>query len=529
MGGWRMGNKAFKYINKFFPYLVLIIITYFLTFKVNVPDFDLWARLAVGSLFFQTGGVLKHDIFAYSNTKPLWIDHEWGSGVILFAINHVLGEWGFFALKALLIAAIFILIIRTYKLNKEKILNIEPLYLILIGYSVYPSIASSIRSQLFTFLFFTLWIYLLERVRRGENRLIWIFPVTMLFWANMHGGFVVGLGLASIYAIGELLNKRNPLPFFGILVLSELVTLINPYGINYWQYIVEATTMTRVGFTEWQQISLKGPFHDIFSIQLHILLGFFIFALMTFMVFIKSVIKKAKPDWVKILLVIVIFYFSFKHQRHTTFFVLAVSGLFYQHYADLLSSIAELIRNKLHKYIYISLVIVKNIVVYTSIIYLTVTIFPTLQTKLITHPSVYPIGSFEFIKQNNLSGNLGTTYNWGSYALWKLFPQCHVLIDGRYEEVYPNDMYIKALIYSEHLNESWPRFLDIFHTDIIVAPKNVYRKEDFNRLTDWQIVYTDMVSMVLLPKNKIKDTYIYPNFNNTVYWYEDLSKHVNLK
>jgi len=32
--------------------------------------------------FFQTGTVLKKDIFSYLPTKDLWVDHEWGSGVV---------------------------------------------------------------------------------------------------------------------------------------------------------------------------------------------------------------------------------------------------------------------------------------------------------------------------------------------------------------------------------------------------------------------------------------------------------------
>ena len=101
--------------------LSLTLIVYVLTFVINMPDYDLWARLAVGSIFFQTGHVLKHDIFSYLPTKPLWVDHEWGSGVVFYLLAKYMGEWGIFALKAAIILAIFVLIIKTINCRKKKL------------------------------------------------------------------------------------------------------------------------------------------------------------------------------------------------------------------------------------------------------------------------------------------------------------------------------------------------------------------------------------------------------------------------
>ena len=62
--------------------LSLLVLVYVLTFFTSIPDYDLWARLAVGSVFFQTGHVLRHDVFSYLPPKALWVDHEWRSGVL---------------------------------------------------------------------------------------------------------------------------------------------------------------------------------------------------------------------------------------------------------------------------------------------------------------------------------------------------------------------------------------------------------------------------------------------------------------
>ncbi|MCK7461249.1 MAG: hypothetical protein MZU84_03865 [Sphingobacterium sp.] len=67
----------------------------------------------------------------------------------------------------------------------------------------------TIRSQSFTYLFFALWIYLLELVKNGNNKIIWLFPVTMVIWANAHGGFLAGLGLILLYGIGEAMQQKG--------------------------------------------------------------------------------------------------------------------------------------------------------------------------------------------------------------------------------------------------------------------------------------------------------------------------------
>ncbi len=66
--------------------LTLFIIAYKYAITQAVADADIWHRLAVGKIFFQTGWVLKHDIFSYALTKPVWVDHEWGSGVIFWRL-----------------------------------------------------------------------------------------------------------------------------------------------------------------------------------------------------------------------------------------------------------------------------------------------------------------------------------------------------------------------------------------------------------------------------------------------------------
>ena len=507
-------------------YISITVIVYILTFNIHLPDYDLWARLAVGSIFFQTGNILKHDIFSYLPTKDLWIDHEWGSSVVFYFFAKSFGEWGLFALKGIIIFSIFILIIKIIKLQTNKN-TAGVFFFILLGFALLPGIANLIRCQMFTYLFFTLWIYLLEKIKRGDKKLIWLFPITMLLWVNMHGGFLAGIGLVIIYALGELLNRKSSLKYFGILALIIPVTLINPYGFELWNYIIKASFMPRSYIPEWHSISLTGPFHMIKGIKIHIHAVFMIFAFLTIIVGVKSVRERKIPDWTMIILVTLLLYLSVKHQRHTEFFVLAVPGLFYHRYVNLFDPLQRFIKNNLPDKINKIWNTIRYSVGYVLLAIIFFYYIPQLSNRIIVNPQVYPVGSFEFIKQNRISGNLATTYSWGSYAFWKLYPQCKVLLDGRYEEVYPDDVHDVAMQFSEHEGD-WQAILRKYQADILILSKEKYSPSDVLNLTDWKLVYQDMSSVLLLPKDKIKPFYIYPDYKNPIYWKEDLSNNINL-
>jgi len=507
-------------------YLALLAIVYLLTFMINLPDYDLWARLAVGSIFFQTGHVLKHDIFSYLPTKDLWIDHEWGAGVIFYFFTKYLGNGGLFVLKAVTILAIFILIIKTIKMCAGH-KDVGVFYLVFIGFSLFPGMANLIRCQLFTYFFFTLWIFLLEKVRRGENRMTWIFPATMLLWANMHGGFLAGIGLVMIYALGERFNRNYSWKYVGILALIVPVTLINPYGIHLWTYMAEAAFMPRPHIAEWSSINLSGPVHIIAGVKIHVLVGFAILVLMTLFAGVRLWHQKIKPDWTKIILISVLLFLSMRHQRHTEFFMLAAAGLLYHHYVDLFRSLDQCITARL---LPTSLRLWKSIqwsFGYILLGIILVYVSPKISHTVIVSPFSYPVGSIEFIRLNGISGNLATTYEWGSYAFWKLYPQCKVLIDGRYEEVYHNATYIKAMQFSKR-KENWQEIIKNYSTDILVLPKNTYSKEDMLSLTDWIPVYEDRISVLLLPKSAKKFIYFHPSNDSLLFWEENLSRGIRL-
>ena len=532
-------------INKIIFFIALFLLSFMFSITKNTADLDLWHRMAVGKIFSQLGNVVYHDIFTYFPSKPMWVDHEWLSGVIFYNLGIFFGDYGILFLKVLILFSILVLIYKTNQLiypepDKQRI---SWYFVTLVG--VLLGIAATLRCQVFTYLFFTLWIYVLERVRRGENRLIWIFPVTTIIWANMHAGFFAGFGLLIFYAAGELLNRKNPWKYIGILALCLPVTLINPYGIEYWHYLKEAITMPRPFITEWESLKPFESFYKVIGtkMQLVLLIPALIYQLIinfclylmawkdskwqsqgrlkkigsTFMKFFRSV------DWVEIIALSVTLYLGIKHLRHIVFFSI-VAGIFgYKYFVIFADAIFSKIKDKIYSLIpegkHDVVCFAKFALTYSFII--NVCLIMITGTSHAINLSFYPTKAVEFIKLNKLEGNLLVPFNWGSYAMWKLYPQNLISIDGRYEETYKNEAYMDVstiTFYNKKCDRTkWKETFYKYHHDILLINKENEVHKDFRKLKEWKPIYEDKKAVVFVPSSTLARKWLQPNKDEKYY------------
>jgi hypothetical protein len=167
-----------------------------LLFTFHEADEDLWGRMAAGRLTMSERRVPRKDVFAYVPTKPLWVDHEWLSGVAFYEVHRVSGGAGLLALRAALGVGTMALLLHAAR-------SASPWTVALLSLAAWPLLAqgfnSVVRAQAFTFLFFALTLFVLER---GKGRLA-LVPLVAL-WANLHGGFILGPLLLLAYGFYRL-------------------------------------------------------------------------------------------------------------------------------------------------------------------------------------------------------------------------------------------------------------------------------------------------------------------------------------
>lgn len=495
--------KKIKNTNILFPISIIIFI-YSLSLINNAVDMDFWARLLQGNAFFQTGSILKTDPFSYTNTH-VWLDHEWGASIIFSFITNVFGYTGIIVFKTVLIFLMLYFVNKIILLRKKET---SPLLSFFLGICTLISIStitnSWLRCHFFTFLFFSVSLYLLENYSKTKNiKNLVILPILMLFWSNIHGGCVSLLGILLIYAIGNFLNKSGGKEYLLTLIACLAVMFINPYGVEYVKFIFMATTMPRDLITEW--ISPFAHSNPLFLVEFKIL--FIIYSL----IFLLG-IKKLKSDYTKYLLLIVCGYLSCKYVKNTPFIIISATAFLYE-------DIFNFFKNLPFKFQTNSKIIL-NILCITLICY---SFYISKNIPRYPNLILQPCKIVEFIKINKLNGNILAPFDMGSYIAFKLFPQNLIYMDGRYEEVY-FEKTKKLLDDFYNVNDNWEaliKFPDIHN--YIIVPNNALLNDYLVKNPNYKIIFTDDKNTLYSNVKNLKPQYYLPvndNSPNYDFYYE---------
>jgi hypothetical protein len=467
--------------------LASVLILYYLS--TTTADPDLWGYLAFGRLFWGQGNFPYLDVFAYVPTLKPWVYHEWLTGVLFYPLYQTLGDWG---LQVLKFAFGFATIAVTYLTARRRGADLLPSGLILLFCISAMSVGySAVRAQVFTYFFFALFLYLLETARlSGNRRWLWVLVPIEVVWCNLHGGFLAGLGLVMLYAVGEALCRRPFLHYLLWFLLAGMATLINPYGLKYWSYLLHAVTMPRPDISEW--VSVFAGF------QQGIVGGKEIFYILV-LIYV-AVLLAWWARWREItpaLVLLFTLYLAVKHNRHLVFFALTFGAympiLLTAYFRELQT------RPRLMTWIHrLGLKIPALIVVLLIALFsYRFAIRDPLKLQLpsepksgIQHEMYYPLGAIDYMEQGHLSGKLLVHFNWGEYCLWRLSPHCRVAIDGRYETVYPEDLHKE---YFDFLNArpGWRKFLEHYPPDMILVKLRSSLYTLLSSDPEWLQVYAD--------------------------------------
>lgn len=491
----KINNKAAI----FYVVLFLFILGYSTT--ATNYDLDLWARLIAGIGFVQTGHVLKHDFLSYTPTHT-WYDHEWGSGVIFYLSQHVFGAAGILFLQAALIFLIFFAVSKIIKLRGTTTTTPHNFLFYYFAFMAFSYVADMpVRCQLFSFLFFVVYLYILESARSGKPKLLWFLPPIMIIWNNLHGGSVVGIGLIVLYVIGEFLN-RKPFKNYIFALFGTLVVLpINPWGFAYLDFLFKANTMNRSMIMEWQNLFSKMTVIQNITFNFKIFASVVLFFEADFIV--KNVLaKNYKFDATKILVILTTLFFAIWHVKLIPFAIISMSSFLYDDFYTIFNTLTKNFFNKI--------AFAKDTLIYIVIVIFALNAIHTKGFGPYLNVFRFPLRPVEFIKINNLKGNILQDFSNGSYVSYKLYPNNKIFMDGRYEEVYDPEL---LSVYNDfcNLNPDWNKLLKLYPPDIIILNKNYLV---FNKLkTDksWKLVFDDGVNGVFIKKKDAKNHYKQPS------------------
>jgi len=253
-------NKLSRKLLLFLGWLAVGAIIILTFAEPTIVDLDLWGSMAMGRETLLQRWAPSKDPFAYVPTLNPIVYHEWLSGVLFYLLVQHVGSWAFKPLVITLgVSTVGFAALTSRRLGASYF---SLLVVILMALLSIQRGYSPIRAQAFTFLFFAFFIFLLEQAEQGRRWLLLIIPPVTVIWANLHGGFVAGIGLLFLYMITHFIRGDRPWFLIGISLAAILGTLLNPYGLDYWWYLQRALLMARPYHPEWAPLSLDiiiGP------------------------------------------------------------------------------------------------------------------------------------------------------------------------------------------------------------------------------------------------------------------------------
>ncbi|MGA2521840.1 MAG: hypothetical protein ABSG81_13615 [Acidimicrobiales bacterium] len=233
--------------------------------RSGVVDDTFWHR-AAGVWMLDHHRVITHDVFSYTVAGRSWISPEWGYDVVLAQSVRSVGPVAFWLLSAGL-ASLTVLTVAVRSRLVGAGWTWTGLLCVEVGAAV--TLFLDDRPQMFSYFFLALLLLLLTLAR---TRRAWLWPVPVLFvlWANLHGSFLLGLGVLLLEVVAAWLAKGwgrlsiEPLgrtPIALTFVLSGAATLVNPFGTGVYASALGVTfnTTVRALVTEWQ----SPDFHDL--------------------------------------------------------------------------------------------------------------------------------------------------------------------------------------------------------------------------------------------------------------------------
>jgi tetratricopeptide (TPR) repeat protein len=477
-------------------FLVLILLfTLLVISQINtIVDSDLWCHFKTGEYIVKNLNVPQMDIFSYTLENQAWVDHEWLSQVLLYAVFAKFGWLGVNILKALVVSLCFFLLLFLSIFRYKKIVYAVLLAILSALAFGYRSFA---RPEMFSYLLLCLFFYILE-----DERKIYILPLLQILWANLHGYFILGPVLIFLYSMGEMIsgNKIKAKRLSVILCLTILGCFINPYFYKGAVYPINVLT----GIFSGQKLYLR----DIQELMMPLSAGFgkyvffWILAVLSSVTFLIN-LKKAKIHHVLIFLGA--FAASYIAVRNMPVFIFIAMPL-----AVINLNEAGLTKGIIEKKYYAAFVLIISVAIYfftSNMYYVFIKQSEFKNTGYKMSELLMPSKACDFLENNGIKGPVFNSIDFGHYISYRFYPEKRTFIDAR-TELYEDDFY-KSYQKAYNYPREWEMLQEKYNFNIALIRHTFSGTERILKYLynnkSWALVYYDEISAVFLrdtPGNK---------------------------
>ena len=456
-------------------------------------DPDFWWHLRIGRWMVENGRLPSSDLFTFTATGHPWTDHEYLTEILMWLAYSTFGLVALEVAFGLITWAGLWLIFWQVRRQPFVIVGVGLTIAALAGFPIWGP-----RAQMITFALSCLELYWLRAYLSGRSRAINYFPLVMVVWANLHGGWVIGFAWLGVALVAELINwaidqdspahKMHVRRLAIVAALSALAVAATPHFLSLYPYPfqTQGSEAQQRLIVEWA----SPNFHDVLLRP---------FEAMIFLVVLGFALKR--PALYDLLLVLLGLALALQNVRNVALFVAAVTPVMIATYGDWWRDIAtshgwSFTIPPRRPFAVVTAAALVIIALGTSFrVYNNVN--PAHQAAL--DSQTYPVAAADWLEAHpNVGTHMFNQYGWGGYLAYRFYPQENrkVFIFG--EAALMGDGLLNDYEHIYALHSDWKTLLDRYHIDYVVENKGDPLPNVLATEPDWSLVYQDSVAVIFV-------------------------------
>ncbi|MEP7191177.1 MAG: hypothetical protein ABI901_18450, partial [Roseiflexaceae bacterium] len=417
-----------------------------------IPPNDFWWHMATGRAIIAQGAIPVIDSFSYTQAGQPFFNQGWLAQLLMYGFYQLGGLPLTYIVQALVIALAYGLLLRLCLLRTGQVqLSVGLLLLTTLPLSFDNWL---VRPQSYAFPLFAGFLTILTEYRLGGKNRLWLLPLLMVLWVNIHGSFVLGGVLIAgtlaaewlkrwgarwreatswankpIGAPEDVLNRPAPAqmpPLTPLLlwgVATALALLLNPRGlavIGYVRNLLGTSAVTNL-VTEWAPPTIRDPGGIIFFLFLFVCIAVLIYA-------------RRRPDLTDLLLFFAFLWNALSASRNIVWFGFVATLLVVTQAATLISTPKQARSSVGSPTLNAVLIGLLVLLLALALPWWKAELLPPSVGALLTEDT--PVNAVAYLhSQPDRPRRLFHTEAYGSYLIWQA-PEQPVFIDTRIE-LYP--------------------------------------------------------------------------------------------
>ncbi len=511
-------------------FVAMLSLLSFTTLSVRLlGDAGIGWHIRTGQLILTTHAIPREDPFSSMTAGQPWYAWEWLYDVVAGWLDSAAGLNGVVLFTALMIAGLFGW---TFRLLLRRGTNVlVALVLVLLAVSA-AMIHFQARPHVVSWWFTLVWFWSLESAEistadthPGFRRKLplWLLPLLMVVWVNVHGGFLIGFALLAIYWVGavwqwfsvkgdrfeDVLRKIRACRRVQALALTGILsagaTLVNPYGfklhIHIYRYLSNRFLMDHID--EFQSPNFHYVAQKCFAGLL----------LLTLIAFAAKRRDASASQGLVVLFAVYAGLYASRNIPVSSLLLILVVGPWLsegtERLAEKLSGRGNMVRwpgpasaTFLQRMKTIELSLRGHLWPVAAIVFACwiAAHGGKLSAKGLMDAHFdakrFPVHAVDYLEKQDAPGPLLGPDYWGGYLIYRLYPRVRVVVDDRHD--FYGEEFFKSYLKMMHVEPGWGDFLQQHPANCVVVPKDSALSNILAETPGWQPIYGDDTAVLFV-------------------------------